>query len=126
MYSDESGSRVVRRCARSSETKYTIGKSSAILQPRNPQRRSLVDQESFCEVTRYSPRGRDVVAGSARQARNTANRKRSFGPRVRSVRDAQAKSPIVPSGVDAAISQFSPKRVRSEERRVGKECRSRW
>ena len=49
-------------------------------QPKSSSRRSLVDHESFCELNLYSPNGSEVVAGNARHARNTANRKMSRGP----------------------------------------------
>ena len=114
MYCDVSTSTDDRQCARSSETKYTIGSSSAILPPRNPQRRNRVDHDSFCYVTRYSPNGREVVAGSARHASSSEKRNISFGPRVRSVSGVHAKSPSMPSGFGADMSQFVIRPLYSE------------
>src|SRR5271168_4736199 len=83
-----------------------MGKSSAILAPRKLQRRSLVDHETFRELSRYSPSGSDVVAGNARHARKTANRKMSRGPCVRSFKETHKKLSSDPSSVGAVIWPF--------------------
>src|ERR1700722_981979 len=99
-----------------SDTKNTIGKSRTNFKPRKFQRRILVNQESFRELSRYSPRGSGGVAGNARQDKKTPKRNKFRGPLVRSARGSQKKSSIDSSGVGADICPPSPQLGRADFR----------
>src|ERR1700753_356789 len=85
-----------------------MGRRRTSFEPRKHQRRNLFGQDSFREVTLYSPRGSEVVAGSARQARKTAKRNMSPGPRVLSFNEEQTKSSREWSGFGADMCQLGP------------------
>src|SRR5256885_8256799 len=54
-------------------------------------------------------------------------RSRDFKGALAAAQDAQAAVPNNPAMVQAlGVTQFAAGETRSEERRVGKECRSRW
>src|SRR3984885_15750725 len=67
------------------------------LAERKAQRRTLVVQGTWLLWAGYSPSGREVVAGKARQARSRANEKIDNGSRMRSARDSHTNQSEPPS-----------------------------